>query len=146
MNAGTLGGQGIIAGLVTMGTGSSTGAALAPSVDSNRLAILTIQRALTFKADSTYTCKLSTRNPSADQVIAKGVTIDSGAQFSFQQIGNTRLSSGTAFTVINNTSAIPITGAFANLPDSSTFTVGPNNYQVSYEGGDGNDLTLTVVP
>jgi hypothetical protein len=27
-----------------------------------------------------------------------------------------------------------------NLP------VGRNNYQVSYEGGDGNDLTLTVMP
>jgi autotransporter-associated beta strand protein len=146
VNAGTLAGQGIIAGLVTIGTGNGTGAALAPSVGSNRLAILTLQRALTFKADSTYTYKLNTRNSSADQVISKGVTIDSGAQFSFQQIANNRLSSGSVFTAINNTSAIPITGTFANLPNNSTFTVGRNSYQVSYEGGDGNDLTLTVVP
>ena len=34
----------------------------------------------------------------------------------------------------------------ANLPDGSTFTAGRNNYQASYEGGTGNDLTLTVVP
>ena len=79
-------------------------------------------------------------------MIAKGVTIESGAQFDFQQIGNSGLSSGSVFTVISNTSVIPITGTFANLPDNSTFTVGRNNYQVSYEGGDGNDLTLTVVP
>ena len=144
VNAGTLGGQGIMAGLVTMGTGSGTRAVLAPSVGSNRLAVLTIQRALTFKADSTYSGKLNTMNPSTDQVIAKGVTIESGAQFTFQQLGNSRLSSGTVFTVINNTSAIPISGTFANVPDNSTFAVGRNNYHVSYQGGDGNDLTLTV--
>jgi len=50
------------------------------------------------------------------------------------------------FTAISNTSSDPIAGTFANLPDDSTFTVGPNSYQVTYEGGDGNDLTLTVVP
>src|SRR5206468_11690645 len=87
VNAGTLGGQGIIAGLVTLGTGGGPGAVLAPSGGSNQLATLTIQRALTFKADSTYTYKLNTRNPSADQVIANGVTIESGAQFNFQQLG-----------------------------------------------------------
>ena len=146
MNAGTLGGKGIIAGVVTIGTGSGIGAVLAPSVGSNHPAILTIQRALTFKADSTYTYKLNTRTPSADQVVAKGLTIESGAQFSFQQIGNARLSSGSVFAVINNTSAVPITGTFANLPDGSAFTAGRNSYQVSYSGGDGNDLTLTIVP
>jgi len=146
VNAGTLGGQGIIAGLVTIGTGSGTGALLAPSVGSNRLAIITMQRALRFKADSTYACKLDTRNPSSDQVIARGVTIESGAEFSFQQIGNNRLSSGTVFTAISNTSVTPITGTFANLPDGSTFNAGRNNYRVSYAGGDGNDMTLTVVP
>jgi hypothetical protein len=81
-----------------------------------------------------------------DQVVAKGVTIENGAQFSFVPIANRRLTAGTVFTIINNTSGFPITGVFANLPDNSTFTVGPNTYQVSCEGGDGNDLTLTVVP
>ena len=146
VNAGTLSGQGIIAGLVTIGTGSGTGAVLAPSAGSNRLAILTLQRAVTFKADGIYNCKLNTRNPSTDQVIANGVSIQGGAQFSFQQLGNIRLSSGTVFTVISNTLPVPITGTFANMADGSTFEVGNNTFQVSYEGGDGNDLTLTVVP
>jgi autotransporter-associated beta strand protein len=144
VTAGTLGGKGSIAGLVTLGTGGGPGAVLAPSVGSNRLAILTIERALSFRADSSYTCKLNTRNPSADQVIAGGVTIETGAQLDFQQVGNNRLSSGSVFTVINNGSGIPITGTFANLPDGTTFTVGRNTYQASYSGGDGNDLTLTV--
>ena len=61
-------------------------------------------------------------------------------------MANKRLPIGTAFIAISNTSANPIAGTFANLPDGSIFTVSRNNYQVSYAGGDGNDLTLTVVP
>ena len=52
----------------------------------------------------------------------------------------------TVFTVINNTSVTPISGNFANLPDGSFLTSGGNTFQATYEGGDGNDLTLTVVP
>jgi autotransporter-associated beta strand protein len=144
--AGTLGGSGIIAGKVTIGDGSATPAFVEPSVGANTVAQLTIQRLLTFKADGTYIYKLNTNNARADQVIAKGVTIESGAQFNFQAVSNRILTIGTVFTAINNTSANPITGTFANLPDNSTFTAGRNNYQVSYSGGDGNDLTLTVVP
>ena len=57
-----------------------------------------------------------------------------------------RLNVGTTFTVISNTAATPIAGTFANLPDGSMITIKGNNLQASYEGGDGNDLTLTVVP
>ena len=53
---------------------------------------------------------------------------------------------GTVFTVISNTSAMPISGTFSNLPDGSTIGIGGKNCQVSYSGGNGNDLTLTVVP
>jgi hypothetical protein len=53
---------------------------------------------------------------------------------------------GTVFTAISNTSATPINGIFANLPEGSIVFAGGKSCQVSYEGGDGNDLTLTVVP
>ena len=146
VSAGTLSGKGIIQGAVTLGTGNGAGAVLGPSVGSNQPARLTLKKTLTFKADSNYTYKLNTNNARADQVIAKGVTIESGAQFDFQAVANKRLTSGTVFTAISNTSANPISGTFANLPDGSTFTAGRNNFQVSYSGGDGNELTLTVVP
>ena len=146
VNGGTLGGRGIIAGATTIGTGSGAGAFLTPSVASNQTGKLTLKKTLTFKSDSTYTYKLNTNNARADLVRAKGITIESGAQFAFQPKGNQTLTLGTVFTVLNNVSAAPISGIFANLPNNSTFTVGRNHYQASYEGGDGNDLTLTVVP
>jgi autotransporter-associated beta strand protein len=146
VNAGTLSGKGIITGAVTIGTGSGVGAFLNPGVASNQTGKLTFKKTLTFKSDSTYSYKLNTNNGRADLVRAKGITFESGAQFAFQPKGNHALTLGTVFTVLNNASAAPISGTFANLPDNSTFTVGPNNYQVSYKGGDGNDLTFTVVP
>jgi hypothetical protein len=78
-------------------------------------------------------------------VIANGVTIEDGAQFAFKPVANKKLTAGQVFTAISNTAATPIAGTFANLPDDSTFTIGNNTYQVDYQGGDGNDLTLTVV-
>ena len=146
VNAGTLGGKGTITGAVTIGTGSGVGAFLAPGVASNQGGKLTFGRTVTFKSDSTYTYKLNTNNGRADLVRAKGITIESGAQFALKPTGNHALTLGTVFTVLNNVSPAPISGTFATLPDNSTFTVGRNNYQASYEGGDGNDLTLTVVP
>jgi len=47
--------------------------------------------------------------------------------------------------VINNTSGTPINGSFSNLSDGGTVTIGNTTFQANYEGGDGNDLTLTVV-
>jgi len=55
VNAGTLGGSGIIAGAVTVGSGSGTGAFLARAFASNKQVMLTLQSSLTFQADATYT-------------------------------------------------------------------------------------------
>jgi hypothetical protein len=78
-------------------------------------------------------------------VVANGVTIN-GATLNL--VGQTQgsLKTGLTLTLISNTSANPISGTFSNLPDGGTVTINGNNFQASYEGGDGNDLTLTVVP
>jgi len=148
VNGGTLGGKGTIAGGVTVGTGIGSGAVLSPGYQhgANKLGALTIQSTLTFNADGTYQAELNSSTTTADEVIANGVTINSGAQFSFADLGTGTLPPGTVFTVIDNTEATPIAGTFSNLPDGSTFTSNGNTYQVNYESGDGNDLTLTVIP
>jgi autotransporter-associated beta strand protein len=143
IDGGTLGGGGIISGPVTVGSGTGSGAFLAPGGGAT---ILTLQSSLTFKADGTYAWRFRTASAKADKVIANGVTIEPSAQFDAISIGHAQLVVGTSFTAISNTSATPITGTFANLADGSIVTVGSNKFQANYEGGDGNDLTLTVVP
>ncbi len=145
VQAGTLAGNGIITGATTIGIGSGAGAFLAPSIGTKKPAILTIQSLLTFNSDSTYTWTLSTKNAITDQVVANGVTIQSGAQFNLSVVGNKKLQRGQVLTVVSNSSASPVSGAFANLGEGAIIAVGRNKLQASYLGGDGNDLTLTVV-
>ena len=103
---------------------------------------------LTFQNGSTYLYSFNANrnNSRADEVIANGVTIASGATLTIDRKIGGRLNIGTTFTLISNTAATPIAGSFANLPDGSIITIKGNNFQASYEGGDSNDLTLTVVP
>ena len=129
-----------------MGTGGDAGAALAPGRRGAKTDTLTILSALTFQLDSTYKFELKSSTTAADKVVANGVTINNGAQFSPSDLSSAMLPTGTVFAVIDNTAATPISGTFANLPDDSTITIGSNTFQANYEGGDGNDLTLTVVP
>jgi autotransporter-associated beta strand protein len=146
VNAGTLGGTGKISGAVTVGTGSSSGAILSPGNSATKPGTLTVNNTLTFNSLSTYQCVLNRTRAKASKATAIGVTITSNVPFTFVDTGTGTLATGTVFTVLNNTSANPIVGTFSNLSDGSVFTSNGNNFQVSYTGGDGNDLTLTVVP
>jgi autotransporter-associated beta strand protein len=148
VNAGTLGGSGTIAGPVTIGTGSGTGAFLAPAYGGNKRLTLTIEGSLTFNSDATYTYTFKAKGNRSriDKVIANGVTINSGAKIALSGTAQGQLTEGLVLTLIKNTAATPIAGTFSNLPNGATVTVNGNNLKASYSGGDGNDLTLTVVP
>jgi autotransporter-associated beta strand protein len=144
VNTGTLGGSGFIAGNVVIGDGTGSRAYLSPGGRA-QLGTLTILGTVGFSADATYDFAFNSSRAASDQLVANGVTINTGAVVALVDNGNTVLPSGTTFTVINNTAVSPIVGTFDNLPDSSMITIGNNTYQASYSGGDGNDLTLTVV-
>jgi autotransporter-associated beta strand protein len=145
VNAGGLGGRGTVAGAVIVGEGSGLRAALVPRRRGGKPDTLTIQSQLTFNSDGVYRCKLNTKSGTASKVVANGVIINA-AQFSLLDCCGLLLSPGTVLTVIDNTSANPISGTFSNLADGAVLTVNGNNFQADYEGGDGNDLTLTVIP
>src|SRR5262249_22161161 len=50
-----------------------------------------------------------------------------------------------AFTIINKTSGGAVTGTFNGLPEGGTFTDGGRTYQITYVGGDGNDVVVTDI-
>ncbi|HEY1768855.1 MAG TPA: autotransporter-associated beta strand repeat-containing protein [Chthoniobacterales bacterium] len=143
VNGGILGGGGLIAGTLTV----AANATIAPAAGTATSVTLKIKKGVTFQASSSYNCLLSGkgRKVKSDQIAAKGVTIGSGAQFILTDQITGKLPSGTSFTVISNTANTPISGTFANLADGAIVTAGNTKLQASYEGGDGNDLTLTVV-
>jgi hypothetical protein len=53
---------------------------------------------------------------------------------------------GTAFTVLKNNGASAVSGQFAGLAEGAQFLVGPTEFVITYAGGSGHDVVLTVVP
>lgn len=146
VSSGTLGGTGTIAGLVIVGSGNpGNGSFLTPGQSFAHPGTLTILDRLTFNSDGFFNVGLN-RSLTAGEVVANGVTINAGATFAFFNNRGVTVPVGTVLTLINNTSATPITGQFDNLPDGLVFTDHGNSFQVSYNGGDGNDLTITSLP
>jgi autotransporter-associated beta strand protein len=52
--------------------------------------------------------------------------------------------SGTTFTIINNDGSDAVIGTFAGLPEGSTVVLSGQTFKISYVGGTGNDVILTV--
>jgi hypothetical protein len=55
---------------------------------------------------------------------------------------------GETFVIITNTGAAPFTTTFPGFPEGKVivFASPPNEFRLSYVGGNGNDVTLTRVP
>ena len=146
VNSGTFGGAGTVTGPVVIGSGAGSGAVLSPGPNTNLVGILTLLGTLTFRSDGTLDIQLDSTGVKVDDVINYGATIDSGAQIVVSDVGSSTLAPGTSLTIIDDRGTGGIVGTFSNLPDGGTLTVGSNTFVADYEGGDGNDLTLTVVP
>jgi len=54
------------------------------------------------------------------------------------------LAVGNVFTIISNNATDAVSGTFLNQPQGSLYTAGNYTFQISYTGGTGNDVTLTV--
>ena len=55
-------------------------------------------------------------------------------------------STGQTFVLIDNDGSDPVAGTFESLPEGAVITLNQVfEFQISYAGGDGNDVTLTMV-
>ena len=55
------------------------------------------------------------------------------------------LTPGQSFTIIDNDGSDPVNGTFANLPEGGFIDFPPVRLQITYHGGDGNDVVLNAV-
>ncbi len=51
---------------------------------------------------------------------------------------------GTAMMLVENTTGFGVSGTFAGLPEGKHFSVSGRLFRISYQGGSGNDITLTA--
>ncbi|VTR94757.1 cell surface protein : Internalin, putative OS=Chondromyces apiculatus DSM 436 GN=CAP_1014 PE=4 SV=1: Autotrns_rpt: Autotrns_rpt: Autotrns_rpt: Calx-beta: VCBS: VCBS [Gemmata massiliana] len=145
---GTLASSAVVvsAGAVLGGTGTVTGPVTAAGTVAAGVAgvgVLTLSGGVTFQSGGTVAVDLngSAAGTGYDQM-ATGPVVLTGATLS--TVLGFAPSGGTNFVIINNTSGSPITGTFNGLPEGATITIGGVLFTISYVGGTGNDVVLTI--
>ena len=135
----TLGGTGSVAGPVAIGAG----AGLAPGASPGAFAM---NNGLTIAAGGTLYAELNgtVAGTEYDQLIVSGAVDITDAVLSVSVGFQSR--PWDSFTIISNDGSDAVVGSFANLPEGAVFAAGSRFMKISYQGGTGNDVTLTDVP
>jgi autotransporter-associated beta strand protein len=104
----------------------------------------TVTGALTQFSSSILQVRLngSTIGTGYDQLNASGAVTLSGT---LDLVCGPNLAPGSTFTLLNKTSTGAITGTFAGKANNSTFSDDGYTFQITYTGGTGNDVVLTLI-
>lgn len=143
-SSGAFGGTGKSTNTVTIGTGIGTGASIVPGTDGT-IGTFTSTGLASLKSDATYKLDINSNAVTSDKIVANGVTL-TNAILTINDLGNTAITLGTVFTIIDNTAATAgVNGTFNGLAEGTQITVKSNTFEISYAGGTGNDIVLTAV-
>jgi fibronectin-binding autotransporter adhesin len=147
ISGGAVGGSGTISGTVrASGLGAAT---ISPGTDggAGRLTVGTVALGSTvFQGVPLLDLDLNGTSPGADYDqlrVLNGTTL---SRFALDVSVGFPAQFGDSFTIIDDVFSGPILGAHASLPEGATISSGGYQFRLSYLGGDGNDVTLTVVP
>ncbi|MFN3459389.1 MAG: autotransporter-associated beta strand repeat-containing protein [Oceanibaculum sp.] len=135
-SGGTLGGTGTVAGTVTVQSGGTIAAGSSPGILKTGDLTLLAGGTASFELDGT------TAGTLYDQIDVTG-TVDLGGATLSLDIGYTP-TAGDTYLIIENDGVDAITGTFDGLAEGARFTSGGYSFEISYAGGDGNDVVLTV--
>ena len=79
-----------------------------------------------------------------DQLNVAGTVDLTGATLNVALSGGFVPAAGQSFTIVNNDGSDPVTGTFNGLAEGASFTSQGVTYTITYQGGDGNDVVLSV--
>ena len=142
VSGGTLKGTGAIGNLTATGTGI-----IAPGNSPGQVTTtnLSLSSTNTLQIEITGASATPVAGTDYDQiVVSSGGTVTLGGAtltLSTTYTGN----AGTVFTIIDNQGSISISGTFNGLSEGSVVSANGRAYQISYVGGTGNDVTLSVL-
>lgn len=135
-----LGGTGTVARTVTVNTGGLLVLGL-----TNTVGTLNLTTNLNLEAGAVLDVQLTDTN-SYDRIVVGGtvnLNSNSGAGSVLQLRAPETLTRGQQFTIIDNPSTNAVQGTFSS---GAHIFSGGNTFAISYNGGTGNDVVLTVLP
>ncbi|QDV51131.1 LamG-like jellyroll fold domain-containing protein [Gimesia fumaroli] len=135
-NGATLGGSGNIDAPVTINSGGILSPGSSPGILSTG--------DLTFIAGSTLNVEIdgTVAGTEYDQIQVTGTVDLTGATLNL--ISSFTAAAGDEFLLIDNDDVDAIAGTFAGLTEGTLLTFNGNQVYITYQGGDGNDVALTV--
>jgi autotransporter-associated beta strand protein len=138
--SGTLAGSGS-AGPIVVNAGGN----VAPGTPGGATGTLSVGNAQ-LKSGSSFTVALAgdAAGTGYDQLIVSGTVNLSGAKLHMSVLGFTP-TLGQSFEIVSNGGTGQIVGTFSGLAEGAILKVGGMTFQISYVGGDGNDVVLTRV-
>lgn len=81
-----------------------------------------------------------------DQLVVKGVVdLGSKTKLDLKLLNSYLPTKDSKFTIIKNDGSDKITGKFRSLPEGATFGHNGGLFKITYKGGTGNDVVLTVL-
>ena len=80
-----------------------------------------------------------------DQTVVTGTVDLTGSTLDTELYGGFVPAKGQTFEIVNNDGADPVTSTFTGLAEGATFKVGTTTFSITYKGGDGNDVVISVV-
>lgn len=117
----------------------AVGAAVAPG---NSPGTITMSGPLMMSPGSTYTVEILNKD-SYDKLVAESSEV-SDAVLDVKFLAGAKVAVGDTYTIISNTGTGSIIGTFKDLAEGATFKVSSGTFKITYKGGDGNDVVLTV--
>ncbi|MGH6736015.1 MAG: autotransporter-associated beta strand repeat-containing protein [Methyloceanibacter sp.] len=96
---------------------------------------------VTFQSGGIFSVELGTAL--SDQLDVNGTVALGNATLMGSRIGDFHPAVGDTITVIDNDGSDTVLGTFAGLAEGATLVANGRKFIISYQGGDGNDVTLT---
>lgn len=140
VSGGILGGSGVISNKVTISVGTN-----APG---SPVGTFTVASNYLLSAGGTLKIKINGTNVGSDfsQVASRGgnsATVTLAGALSVVAVPG--LPTNTVFTIIDNDGTDAVSGTFSGLANNATFFQSGYTWRISYVGGTGNDVTLTIL-
>ena len=100
---------------------------------------------LTFAAGAKYAVEIAGATAGQFDVLhVNGAVTLGGATLQGSLLGGFAPTAAQRFVIIDNDGADAVTGTFAGAAEGGVVTIGGKQFQITYRGGDGNDVALSL--